>query len=49
MKCPFCGEINNKVIDSRLSKDGMSFAGAGNVLHAVDDLQPTSILKKSLL
>ncbi len=23
MKCPFCGEINNKVIDSRLSKDGL--------------------------
>ena len=22
MRCPFCGEINNKVIDSRLSKDG---------------------------
>lgn len=22
MKCPFCGEINNKVIDSRLSRDG---------------------------
>lgn len=22
MKCPFCGEINNKVIDSRLSKNG---------------------------
>ena len=22
MKCPFCREINNKVIDSRLSKDG---------------------------
>jgi transcriptional repressor NrdR len=22
MKCPFCAEINNKVIDSRLSKDG---------------------------
>ena len=22
MKCPFCGEIQNKVIDSRLSKDG---------------------------
>jgi len=21
MKCPFCGEINNKVIDSRLRKD----------------------------
>ncbi len=21
MKCPFCGEVNNKVIDSRLSKD----------------------------
>lgn len=21
MKCPFCGEINNKVIDSRLGKD----------------------------
>jgi transcriptional repressor NrdR len=24
MKCPFCGEIDNKVIDSRLSKDGSS-------------------------
>ncbi len=23
MKCPFCGEIDNKVIDSRLSKDGL--------------------------
>jgi transcriptional repressor NrdR len=22
MKCPFCGEIDNKVIDSRLSRDG---------------------------
>ncbi len=22
MKCPFCGEINNKVTDSRLSRDG---------------------------
>ena len=22
MKCPFCGELDNKVIDSRLSKDG---------------------------
>src|SRR5210317_1290250 len=22
MKCPFCAEIDNKVIDSRLSKDG---------------------------
>jgi transcriptional repressor NrdR len=22
MKCPFCGEARNKVIDSRLSKDG---------------------------
>ncbi|MDP2645816.1 MAG: transcriptional regulator NrdR [Desulfobacterales bacterium] len=22
MKCPFCGDLNNKVIDSRLSKEG---------------------------
>ncbi|MBN1931077.1 MAG: transcriptional repressor NrdR [Desulfobacterales bacterium] len=22
MKCPFCGELENKVIDSRLNKDG---------------------------
>ncbi len=22
MKCPYCGEVENKVIDSRLSKDG---------------------------
>jgi len=24
MKCPFCNELENKVIDSRLSKDGLS-------------------------
>ncbi len=24
MKCPYCGEFNNKVIDSRLSKDGQA-------------------------
>lgn len=24
MKCPFCGDLNNKVIDSRLGKDAMS-------------------------
>ena len=23
MKCPYCGEVDNKVIDSRLSKDGI--------------------------
>jgi transcriptional repressor NrdR len=23
MKCPFCGELDNKVIDSRVGKDGM--------------------------
>ncbi|HDL20538.1 MAG TPA: transcriptional regulator NrdR, partial [Nitrospirae bacterium] len=22
MKCPFCGNIDDKVIDSRMSKDG---------------------------
>ncbi len=24
MKCPFCGEMDNRVIDSRMSKDGRS-------------------------
>lgn len=24
MKCPFCGKIDNRVIDSRMSKDGRS-------------------------
>jgi len=24
MKCPFCGDLENKVIDSRISKDGRS-------------------------
>jgi len=24
MKCPFCGQIDNRVIDSRMSKDGRS-------------------------
>ena len=23
MKCPFCGDIKNKVVDSRLSKDNL--------------------------
>lgn len=24
MKCPFCGDLNNKVVDSRLGKDALS-------------------------
>jgi transcriptional repressor NrdR len=24
MKCPFCGQLDNKVIDSRLSRDAIS-------------------------
>ena len=24
MKCPFCSDLDNKVIDSRLSKDGLN-------------------------
>lgn len=33
MKCPFCGEIDNKVIDSRLSKDGKMIRRRRKCLH----------------
>ena len=46
MKCPYCGEIDNKVIDSRLSKDASVSAAAGNVSYVAAALQPTSTLKK---
>ena len=49
MKCPFCGEIDNKVIDSRLSKDGTSSEDAGNASCVEGDLPPMNILKRFLL
>ena len=33
MKCPFCAEINNKVIDSRLGKDGRTIRRRRECLH----------------
>ncbi len=33
MKCPFCGEMKNKVIDSRLGKDGRMIRRRRECLH----------------
>lgn len=31
MKCPYCGEVDSKVIDSRPTEDGEKSAAAANV------------------
>ena len=33
MKCPYCGELEDKVIDSRLAKDGYSIRRRRECLH----------------
>ena len=33
MKCPFCGDADTQVIDSRVNDEGDSFAVAVNVVH----------------
>ena len=33
MKCPFCSDLENKVIDSRLSKDGLHIRRRRGVLR----------------
>ena len=30
MKCPYCGEVDSKVIDSRPTEDGERFAAAAS-------------------
>lgn len=54
MKCPFCGEIENKVIDSRLSKDTsqirrrrecLGCARRFTTYESIEDI-PIMILKK---
>ena len=54
MKCPFCGELENKVIDSRLGKDGLSIRRRRECLacehrfttyERVEEIQPLVIKK----
>lgn len=54
MKCPFCAELDNKVIDSRLSKDGLSIRRRRECLDCqrrfttyerVEEVQPLVIKK----
>lgn len=54
MKCPFCGEINNKVVDSRLSKDANAIrrrreciecAGRFTTYEHIEEI-PVMIVKK---
>ena len=32
MKCPFCDELEDKVVDSRMTKEAEAFAAAANNL-----------------
>ena len=54
MKCPFCAELDNKVIDSRLGKDGLSIRRRRECLacarrfttyERVEEIQPLLIKK----
>ena len=54
MKCPFCSEMENKVIDSRLGKDGLSIRRRRECLactrrfttyERVEEIQPLVIKK----
>ena len=54
MKCPFCTDLENKVIDSRLSKDGLSIRRRRECLECqrrfttyerVEEVQPLLIKK----
>jgi len=54
MKCPFCGELDNKVIDSRLGKDSLSIRRRRECLECgrrfttyerVEEIQPLVIKK----
>jgi len=54
MKCPFCGEIENKVVDSRLSKDGnvtrrrrecLSCSGRFTTYEHIEEI-PITVIKK---
>jgi transcriptional repressor NrdR len=56
MKCPFCTELENKVIDSRLSKDGLSIRRRRECLacqrrfttyERVEEIQPLVIKSDS--
>lgn len=56
MKCPFCTELENKVIDSRLSKDGISIRRRRECLDCkrrfttyerVEEIQPLVIKSDS--
>jgi len=54
MKCPFCGHAENKVIDSRISKDGKAVRRRRECLNCtkrfttyeyVEDVLPMSVKK----
>jgi len=54
MKCPFCGDIENKVVDSRLSKDGnvtrrrrecLSCSGRFTTYEHIEEI-PITVIKK---
>ena len=49
MKCPYCGYLESKIIDSRFVEEGDSIAAAGNVASVIKGLQLTKGLKKYLL
>ena len=46
MKCPFCGNPDSKVVDSRPDKGGTSSGGAANANHAPNDSPHTNAPKR---
>jgi len=47
MRCPYCSKLDNKVIDSRLSKDGRTIDAAGNASSATEGSRPMKSWKRS--
>ena len=41
MKCPYCGDEESKVIDSRPTEDASASAAAGSVCAAICGSRPT--------
>ena len=49
MKCPFCGYLEDKVVDSRESRRAMRFGAAENVSDVNEDLPPTNASTRFLI
>lgn len=46
MKCPYCGEVDSKVIDSRPTEDGEKIRRRRECLNCKSALRPTRLLRQ---